>query len=97
MAKAKGILRAITGRTYGLFDGDKALYRFDVIDNDERRAIDPLQGSEVDYNKDIKSLVDGKVANLREVKDDVEVRVEKAEAEEVVEEAEEEIEEEIEG
>jgi len=67
----KGILKAITGKTYGLYDGkDECIFTFDVLDNKKRVKIDPLQGQEVDYDKDLKSLVgkEGKVVEAEEAK-----------------------------
>lgn len=81
MAKAKGVLKAITARTYGLYDGDKVLWRFGVLDDEERRSIDPLQGQEVDYDKDIKPMINDKEADLQEVGVEPEIKKEEVEEE----------------
>jgi len=83
----KYTLKARTGRQYGLYDKDgKAIYAFNVFDPKKRVKIDPLQGQEVDFEKEIKPLV-GKGAEL--------VTLGEEEKKEVVE-KEEELEEEVE-
>ena len=53
----KGILKAISIQTYGLYGKDKKpVFQFTVLDPKKRRKIDRLQGKVVDYKEDIKPL-----------------------------------------
>ena len=57
MSKYKGILRAISGETYGIFIGKNAVFSFEVKNVKKRKKIDVLQGSKVDFDKDIAPLL----------------------------------------
>ena len=53
----KGILKAISGQSYGLFDKkDNVLKKFTVLDPKRRKLIDPLQRSVVDLDDLIEIL-----------------------------------------
>lgn len=52
----KGILKAKSIQTYGLFDKGKELYSFSVPDPRKRKGIDPLQGKIVSQ-EEIKKLI----------------------------------------
>jgi hypothetical protein len=56
----KGILKALSIQSYGLFEkkDKKPFFTFTVLNSKLRaKSIDILQGTEVDYNKDIKPLL----------------------------------------
>lgn len=54
----KGILKAISIQSYGLYKGSKVLFTFTVENPKLRRSkIDQLQGQMVDYEKQIKPLL----------------------------------------
>ena len=54
----KGILKAISIQSYGLFNGKNLLRSFTIQDSKLRaRYLDPLQGREVDFDKQIMPLL----------------------------------------
>ena len=53
-----GTLKAISIETYGLFDGKELLGEFDVKNVKIRRKLDTLQGQKVNFEKDIKPLLE---------------------------------------
>lgn len=56
----KGILKAISGQSYGLFDKkDNLLKKFVVLNPNKRKLIDPLQRSVVDLD-DIVEIINSK-------------------------------------
>lgn len=54
---AKGTLRAISGETYGIFDGKEVIKEFRVKSAKRRKKVDVLQGQKVDFKKDIAPFV----------------------------------------
>ena len=54
----KGVLRAISIETYGIFSGKNLLREFRVESIKSRKKIDALQGQEVDFDKDISPLLE---------------------------------------
>jgi len=53
----KGVLRAISGESYGIFAKKKNLKWFEVKNVKKRKKIDVLQGQTVDFDKDIVPLL----------------------------------------
>jgi len=53
----KGILRAISIESYGIYSKGKSIYEFQVKNVRLRKKIDPLQGKKVDFAKDIAPLL----------------------------------------
>lgn len=55
----EGILKAVTGQSYGLFDKKgKVVIGFEVLDPDlRRRKLDPLQGTWVNFEKNIEPIL----------------------------------------
>ncbi len=54
---SEGVLKAISGETYGIFSKKKVLYEFRVKNIKKRRKIDILQGQKVNFKKDIAPLL----------------------------------------
>lgn len=53
----QGILKALSIHRYGLFDNENLLQEFVVEDGEIRQKLDPMQGSEVDFDEDILPLL----------------------------------------
>ena len=58
----KGTLKAISIQDYGLFnEKGKVFFRFQILDPRIRVKIDPLQGRVVDFDEQIKPILETKL------------------------------------